>query len=95
MCLSYASIHAAHMPSHDAAVRICSCVILVTFTVYLCSVIVHGSLSCVAIVISQLQLRCTEQSTAATGVHYECAVYSGIRASVCPLMVMYVGTPWE
>ena len=29
------------------------------------------------------------------GVHYEYALYSGIRASVCPLVVMYVGTPWE
>ena len=28
-------------------------------------------------------------------VHYEYTVYSGIRASVCPLVVMYMGTPWE
>ena len=28
-------------------------------------------------------------------VHYEYAMYSGIRASVCPLVVMYMGTPWE
>ena len=77
------------------AVRICSCVILVTFTVYLCSVIVHSSLNRVAIVTSRLQLRCTERSTAATGVHYEYAMYSGIRASLCPLVVMYVGAPWE
>ena len=28
-------------------------------------------------------------------VHYEYTVYSGIRASVCPLLVMYMGTPWE
>ena len=33
-------------------VRICSCVILVTFTVYLCSVIICSSLNCVAIIIS-------------------------------------------
>ena len=62
---------------------------------YLRSVVVCSSWNYVTIGISRLQLRCTERSTAATGVHYECAEYSGMRASVCPLMVMYMGTPWE
>ena len=79
----------------EMAVSICSCVILVTFTVYLCSAVICSSWNYVAIVVSQLQLRCTERSTAATGVHYEYTVYSGIRASVCPLAVMYMGTTWE
>ena len=78
-----------------SSVRICSYVILVTFTVYMCSVNVRSCLNYVAMVVSLLQLRCTERSTAATGVHYEYTLYSGIRASVCPLAVMYMGTPWE
>ena len=50
-----------------SCVRICSYDILVTFTVYMCSVVVHSSLNYVAMVVSRLQLRCTERSTAATG----------------------------
>ena len=51
----------------NMTVRICLYVIQVTFTVYLCSVVICTSLNCVAIVVSRLQLRCTERSTAATG----------------------------
>ena len=56
------------MYSHGAvSVRICLYVIQVTFTVYLCSVVVRSNWNYVAIGISHLQLRCTEWSTAATG----------------------------
>ena len=48
-------------------VRICLYVIQVTFTVYLCSVVVHSSWNYVAMGISRLQLQCTKRSTAATG----------------------------
>ena len=48
-------------------VRICLYVIQVMFTVYLCFVVVRNSWNYVAMVVSRLQLRCTEWSTAATG----------------------------
>ena len=41
---------AHHLPHISACVRICSCMILVTFTVYLCSVIVRSCMNCVTVV---------------------------------------------
>ena len=76
-------------------IRICSCIVLVTFTVYMCSVNVRSCLNCVTFVMVDCSCDALLRSTAATRVHYEYAVYSGIRASVCPLVFMYVGTPWE
>ena len=78
-----------------SSVRICSCIVLVTFTVYLRSVTACCCLNWVAIVTVDCSCNALLRSTAATRFHYEYAVYSGIRASVYPLVVMYVGTPWE
>ena len=80
---------------YASSVGICSCIILVMFIVYLCSVIVHCCLNWVVIVRVDCSCDALLWSTAAMRVHYEYAVYSGIRASVCPLVVMYMGTPWE
>ena len=84
-----------HLPVQVQHVRICSCVIPVMFTVYLCSVTVHSCLNWAAIVIVDCSCNALLRSTATTRVHYEYTVYSGIHASVCPLVVMYVGTPCE
>ena len=47
-------------------VRICSCVILVTFTVYVCSVNVRSCLNCVTIVVVDCSCDALLRSTAAT-----------------------------
>ena len=60
------------------------------FTVYVCSVIVRSCLNWVAIVIVDCSCDALLWSTAVMRVHYEYAVYSGIRMSVCPLVVMYM-----
>ena len=71
------------------------CVIQVTFTVYLCSVVVRSSWNYVAIGISRLQLRCTERSTAATGFTMNIGYIVAYARAYAPLLVMYMGTPWE
>ena len=76
-------------------VRICLCVILVTFTVYVCSVNIRSCWNCVTIVLVDCSCDALSGALQRQGVHYEYAMYSGIRASVCPLVFMYVGTPWE
>ena len=81
--------------NHGKFVRICSCVILVKFIVYLCSFTVRCCLNWVAIVTVDCSFDALLRSTATTRVHYEYAVYSGIRTSVRPLVAMYVETPCE
>ena len=56
------------------------------FTVYLCSVTVHSQLNWVAVVM----VDCSCDALQLIRVHYEFEVYSGICASMCPLVVMYV-----
>ena len=68
------------------AVRFCSCIISVSFTMYLCSVAVHSCLNWFALVI----VDCSCDALQPTRVHYEFELYSGICASICPLVVMYV-----
>ena len=71
----------------EVHVRFCSCVILVSFTLYLCSVTVRSRLNWVMVVI----VDCSRDALQPTRVHYDIDVYySGICASICPLVVMYV-----
>ena len=72
-------------------VRICSCIIPVTFTVYLCSVTVCSCLNWVAIVI----VDCSHNALQPTRVHYDIDVYSGICMSICPIVVMYDELLWS
>ena len=67
-------------------VRLCSCVVPVSFTLYLCSIAVHSQLNWFAVVI----VDCSHDALQPISVHYEFEVYSGICASICPLVVMYV-----
>ena len=53
---------------------------------YLCSVAVHSQLHWFALVVVGCSLDALQPIT----VHYEIEVYSGICASICPLVVMYV-----
>ena len=48
------------------AVRICSCVVLVTFTVYMCSVNIRSCLNCVMFVVVDCSCDALLWSTAAT-----------------------------
>ena len=57
-----------------------------SFTLYLCSVAVHSRLDWVAVVI----VDCSHDALQPIRVHYEFEVYSGICASICSLVVMYV-----
>ena len=57
-----------------------------SFTLYLCSVAVHSHLNCFALVI----VDCSRNALQPIRVHYVFEVYSGIFASICPLVVMYV-----
>ena len=75
---------------YHQAVRFCSCVIPVSFTVYLCFVTVRSRLNWVAIVMVDCSCDALLQCTAVMRVHYEYEEYSGICASICPLVVMYV-----
>ena len=51
---------------------------------YLCSVDVHSQLHWFALVVASCN------ALQPITVHYEIEVYSGICASICPLVVMYV-----
>ena len=53
---------------------------------YLCSVNVHSRLHWFALVVAG----CSRNAMQPINVHYEIEVYSGICASICPLVVMYV-----
>ena len=53
---------------------------------YLCSVDVHSWLHWFALVVAG----CSHDALQPTTFHYEIEVYSGICASICPLVVMYV-----
>ena len=53
---------------------------------YLCSVAVHSRLNWFAVVM----VDCSRNALQLNRVHYEIDVYSSIRASICPLVVMYV-----
>ena len=66
-------------------VRFCWCVIPVLFTLYLCSVDVHSWLNWFVLVL----VDCSRNALQLISVHYEIEVYSGIYASICPLVVMY------
>ena len=65
-------------------VRFCSCVVPVSFTLYLCSVAVHSRLNWFVVVISN----CSHDSLQPIRVHYDIDVYSGICANISPLVVM-------
>ena len=73
------------VPSQLAVVRLCSCIVPVSFTLYLCSVAVHSWLNWFAVVI----IDCSCNALQLIRVHYEIEVYSGIRTSICPPVVMY------
>ena len=66
--------------------RFCLCIVPVLFTLYLCSVDVHSRLHWLALVI----VNCSRNALQPIRVHYEIEVYSGICASICPLVVIYV-----
>ena len=53
---------------------------------YLCFVVVHSRLHWFALVV----VGCSWDALQLITVHYEIEVYSGICASICPLVVMYV-----
>ena len=67
-------------------VRICSCIILVSFIVYFCSATVRSWLNWVVVVM----VNCSCDALQPISVHYEFEEYSGVCASICPLVVMYV-----
>ena len=52
---------------------------------YLCSGAVHSWLNWFAVVI----VNCNHDALQPLGVNYDIEVYSGICASICPLVVMY------
>ena len=58
---------------------------------YLCSVAVHSWLNWFAFVI----VDCSRDALQLISVHYEIEVYSGICASICPLVVMYAEVLWS
>ena len=53
---------------------------------YLCSIVGHSRLYWFALVV----VDCSRDALQPIRVHYEFEVYSGICASICPLVVMYV-----
>ena len=67
-------------------VRCCSCVVHMPFMFYLCSIAVHSWLHWFALVV----VRCSQDALQPITVHYKTEKYSGICASICPLVVMYV-----
>ena len=56
-----------------------------SFTLYLCSVAVHSRLNWIAVTI----VDCSHDALQPISVYYDINVYSGICASICPLVVMY------
>ena len=66
-------------------VRFCSCIVHMSFMLYLCSVDVHSRLHWFALAVAG----CSRNALQLINVHYEIEVYSGICASLCPLVVMY------
>ena len=83
---SHASTDMSLEIPHVLYVRFCSCVIPVSFILYLCSVAVHSRLNWVALVI----VDCSHDALQPIRVHYEFEVYGGICASIYLLVVMYV-----
>ena len=71
---------------HVWCVRFCSCVVYVSFMFCLCSVAIYSWLHRFALVV----VDCSRDALQPIAVHYEIVVYSGICASICPLVVMYV-----
>ena len=61
------------------------------FILYLCSVAVHSRLNWFVVVI----VDCSRDALQPISIHYEIEVYSGICASICPLVVMYAELLWS
>ena len=87
MKLSLAVVEASLLGSihTDLTVRFCSCVVHMSFMLYLCSVDVYNRLHWFALVVAG----CSRAALQPISVHYEIEVYSSICATIWPLVVMY------